>query len=156
MHDRNRPLNSPSLTLQCYRAIRSERRANDLTVEALLREVLASLATTFAKAIDATAGAYTSYNARQERRRRHYRRAMRAVSQTRTARDVRAAGSLVAVSVPELVTAPTLVHFAPQTGKQRQHNAVVTTAFDDEAPLAPEAHVCDRATRKPSHAVTAS
>ena len=150
-------MNSPNLTLQCYRAIRNERRANDLTVEALLRDVYASLTMTIANVVHAVASGYAEYDARQERRRRHYRRAMRAVSQTRIARDVRAASSLVAVSAPELATAPPLVHFAPQTGKHRLHNAIASSAVsDDEAPLAPEAHVCDRASRQSPRDVTTS
>ena len=149
-------MNSPSLSLQCYRAIRNQRRANDLTVEALLREVFASLTITIANAFHTVAGEYAAYNERQERRRRHYRRAMRVVSRTRTARDVRAANVLVTENTPELAAAPAIVHFAPQTGKQRQYNAVVPTASGHEAPLAPEAHICDRANRKPARDVTAS
>lgn len=148
-------MNSPSLTLQCYRAIRNERRANDLTVEALLREVFASLAMSIANAIHTAASEYSAYNERQERRRRHYRRAMRAVSQTRTARDVRTAKAIAAFSAPKPATAP-LVHFAQQTGKQRQYNAIVPMTLDDETTLAPEAHVCDRPDRKPTRDVTTS
>lgn len=148
-------MNSPSLTLHCYRAIRNERRANDLTVEALLQEVFASLAMSIANAIHTAASEYSAYNERQERRRRHYRRAMRAVGQTRTARDIRTANAPATMNAPKLAPAP-LVHFAQQTGKQRQYNAVVPTASGHEAPLAPEAHVCDRANRKPTRDVTAS
>ncbi len=148
-------MNSPSLTLQCYRAIRNERRANDLTVEALLREVLVSLATTISNVLHAVAGEYAAYNARQESRRRHYRRLMRAVGQKRTARDLRPVTLLATSDAPGLAPAP-LVHFAPQAGKQRQYNAVAQTAPGDEAPLAPEAHVCDRASRQPARDVTTS
>lgn len=129
-------------SIQCLFAIRNERRANDLTVEALVREVAASVQAALTNGFFVIAEFYTAYHKRQERRRHHYRRAMRTLSFNKTP------ASTVAVAAPlahvtEIADAPQLadahiIHFVSY--KTRQLKKV---APQDDAGEIPAAHVCE-------------
>lgn len=145
-----------STTIQCLFAIRNERRANDLTVEALVAEVATSVQATLLQGVLFIANAYTAHRKREERRRHHYRRAMRALS---NGKRVVAAVAPVA-TVAEIADAPQLadahiIHFASYKTRP-----VETIPVHDGAELILEAHVCEfaklAAKNAPSNKATAS
>lgn len=105
-----------STTFQCLFAIRNERRANDLTIEALVREVATSVQTGLLQGVLFFVNAYTAHKKREARRRHHYRRALRSLSYDKSVTRVVAAVAPLA-KVAEVADAPQLadahiVHFA--------------------------------------------
>lgn len=131
-------------SIQCFSAIRNERRANDLTVEALVREIAASVQATLLKSFLAISEFYTTYHKRQERRRHHYRRAMRTLSFDKNATPAVAAPLAQAIAplatatdAPEPADAH-IIHFA----SYKTRPVAKTLAQDDDAEI-PAAHVCD-------------
>ena len=75
-------------SIQCYRAVRADQRANDLTIDAIIRDVLASVVSALTQATNTLTGWYSHHARRRQRRRHHYRRAVAAVSTQRLARDL--------------------------------------------------------------------
>lgn len=131
-----------STTIQCLFAIRNERRANDLTVDALVRDVAASIQAALLQGVLFVANAYTAHQKREERRRHHYRRAMRSLNFEK--RPVRVAAAIAPVAkVAEIADAPQLadahiIHFASY--KTRQVEKI--PAHGDAGEI-PAAHVCE-------------
>lgn len=135
--------NVTTTSIQCLFAIRNERRANDLTVEALVRDIMASAQAALLKSFYAISEFYTAYHKRQERRRHHYRRAMRALSfDKKPASD---AAVTAAPQITEIADAPQLadahiIHFTSyRTGQ------IAKASVQDDADAIPAAHVCDYA-----------
>lgn len=129
-------------SIQCLFAIRNERRANDLTVEALVREVAASIQDALLKSFYAVSEFYTAYHKRQERRRHHYRRAMRTLSFDKKAATAVAVGAPLA-QLADIADAPQLadahiIHFVSY--KTRQTAKVL---MQDDCDEIPAAHICE-------------
>lgn len=130
-------------SIQCLFAIRNERRANDLTVEALVREVAASVQATLLKSFYAISEFYTAYHKRQERRRHHYRRAMRTLSFDKKLGTAVVVAATPVAQAAEIAAAPQpadahIIHFAASKARQ-----TVKTAVQDAAGEIPAAHVCE-------------
>lgn len=141
-------------SIQDLFAIRNERHANDLTIGALMREVAESVQATLLKSFFAITEFYTAHQKRQERRRHHYRRAMRALSFDKPAIDVAVAAAPLA-QVAEIAEAPQLadahiIHFTSYKTRQ-----LAKAPAPDDADDIPAAHVCAYA-RWASRNLTAS
>lgn len=137
--------NVTSNSIQCFRAVRAERRANDLTVEALVRDVFNSAVSTASSLFAASVGWYAAYDKRQQRRRHHYRRAMNAVSAKRVAAQVQRVPALPVVTSQKFTDA-SFVHFADAQASALP-NAVVSVSHA-ATPELPPAYVCADARRR--------
>lgn len=106
-----------STTIQRLFAIRNERRANDLTIEALVREIVTSVRAGLLHIALAFTTTYSAYRKREDRRRHHYRRALRSLSYGKHAKPMAVAALAPQANLAEVADAPQLadahiIHFA--------------------------------------------
>lgn len=148
-----------STTIQCLFAIRNERRANDLTIEALAREIAISVQAALLQGAVFFTNAYTAHQKREARRRHHFRRALRSLSYDKPVTHMAAVVAPPAKTV-EITDAPQLAdahiaHFASYKVRP-----VETIPVQDGAEEILPAHVCEFAKRAaqnaPSQKATAS